>query len=471
MRKQMKIAAVLSATALLAIGASFTAMAAEKGTWALEDEGWVCYDKDGDLYEDVFCLDGDKEYYVGDDGVMLTDSWVDYDGNMYYVDVYGEKVKSEWQQLVPHNDEDAEEEYYWFKASGKMARNEKLVINGATYYFGNEGQMLTGWVDTSAFDEATSITGAVFCNEDGARLSKTWVETKEPGAEEDDEDTFWYYIGSKGAAQTGKAKSINGETYLFGTDGKMLSGWVEFDGANYVEIGGEGSTATIATGDEVYFCGDSDDGHVKKNRWIKEWKPSEYYDEDADKDQYWFWIQKDGTVYVPTAEEATAANAYKFEDADLGLTNKGAKTVAIKNISDKYYAFNANGEMQSGLLKLEAGMYYFGGSNDGARKAGSVTLEDGYGVEGKFLFNTTSTNKGVGITGPKSGKLYEDGLLIAADDYKYEVVTVDGNQYIVNRSGSIQTTKKVYKDGDEIICDAENATFSTETANKGAVTF
>jgi len=474
MRKQMKIAAVLSATALLAIGASFTAMAAEKGTWALEEDGWVCYDKDGDLYEDVFCLDGGKEYYVGDDGVMLTDSWVDYDGNMYYVDEFGVKTTGEWAQLVPHNDEDAEEEYYWFKASGKMARNEKLVINGSTYYFGNEGQMLTGWVDTEAFDEATVIGDkVVFCGEDGARLSKTWVETKEPGAEEDDEDVFWYYIVAKGTAQTGKAKSINGETYLFGADRKMLSGWVALTANGYEEIGYAGSEVVIGTGDEVYFCGDSDDGHVKKNTWIKEWNPKNYYAEDADADQYWFWIQKDGKVYIPATEEiATSSNGVKFDDADFGLTEETTKktTIAVKNIADKYYAFNGNGEMQSGLIRIDGDVYYFGGANDGARKTGSVTLEDGYGVEGKFLFSTASADKGVGITGPKSGKLYNDGLLITAKDAKYALEPVDGDMYIVNKSGSIQTTKKVYKDGDEVIYDAEKAVFSTETANKGAIT-
>lgn len=479
MRKQMKIAAVLSATALLAIGASFTSMAAEKGTWALEDEGWVCYDKDGDAYTEEFCLDGGKEYYVDEDGVMATDSWVDYDGNMYYVGSTGEKTTNAWKQLAPYEDEDADAEWYWFKSSGKMAANEKIVIDGNTYYFGNEGQMLTGWVNPETYDEAettvwTNAEGkdvkAVFCNEDGARLTKAWVETKVPGADEDEEDEFWYYIGSKGAATFGKAKSINGETYLFGVDGKMLSGWVAKDGNNYVEIGYENSNEAIVAGDEVYFCGDSDDGHVKKNQWIKEWKPSEYYAEDADKDQYWYWIQKDGTVYVPA--DATAANAYKFEDAENGLEFKAERTVEVKDIDDKFYAFNANGEMQSGFIKFNNGMFYFGGSNDGARKTGSVTLKDDYGVEGKFLFNTTSTNKGAGITGPKSGKLYEDGLLITADDYKYEVVTLEAtqDQYIVNGSGSIQTTQKIYKDGDVEICNAEEASFSKETANKGAVT-
>ena len=65
MKRQMKIAAVVSATALLAIGASFTSMAAAKtGTWQLEDGVWYCYDKDGDVIENEFCLDGSNTVFV-----------------------------------------------------------------------------------------------------------------------------------------------------------------------------------------------------------------------------------------------------------------------------------------------------------------------------------------------------------------------------------------------------------------------
>ena len=478
MRKQMKIAAVVSATALLAIGASFASMAASKtGTWAQDGDNWYCYDKEGDAYEAEFCTFEGKDYYVGDDGIMLTNSWVDYDGAMYYVGETGAKTTNAWMDLIPHNDEDAEEERYWFKSSGKMAKNEKIVIDGKTYYFGNEGQMLTGWVDTAAFDEATSTTNAVYCDEEGARLAKTWVETTVPGADEDETDEFWYYIGSKGAVTTGKAKSISGNTYLFNGEGQMLSGWVAniatSGNAVYDEVGGEGSTFALAAGKEVYFCGDSDDGHVKKDQWIKEWKPSQFFAEDADKDQYWYYIGKDGQVFVPTT--TTTANAMKFFDAEDKeiKVNGDAYQAAIKEIDDKYYVFNAAGEMKSGLIRISGGVNYFGGADDGARKTGSFVIADEYGVEGKFLFSTATADKYVGVTGPKSGKLYKDGLLITATDYKYAVEEVAGNNYIVNGSGSIQTTQKIYKDGDVEITNAETATFSAGKAGeapKGAVT-
>ena len=65
MRKQTKIAAVVSAAALLALGASITSFAAAKGTWMMVDGEWYCYDKNGDAYENTFCSSNGKEYYVG----------------------------------------------------------------------------------------------------------------------------------------------------------------------------------------------------------------------------------------------------------------------------------------------------------------------------------------------------------------------------------------------------------------------
>ena len=56
MRKQTKIAAVVSAAALLALGASITSFAAAKGTWMMVDGEWYCYDKNGEAYENKFSV-------------------------------------------------------------------------------------------------------------------------------------------------------------------------------------------------------------------------------------------------------------------------------------------------------------------------------------------------------------------------------------------------------------------------------
>ena len=118
-------------------------------------------------------------------------------------------------------------------------------------------------------------------------------------------------------------------------------------------------------------------------------------------------------------------------------------------------------------------MYYYGGSNDGDRKDGSVSITDDSGESYRFYFATENKPSegyynAAGITGAKSGKLYEDGFLLKANDYKYELKTVkndiegeDGTlSFIVNKSGSIQTSKKEYEEDDDLLYDAREAEFS-----------
>ena len=112
----------------------------------------------------------------------------------------------------------------------------------------------------------------------------------------------------------------------------MLTGWVaEFDNQTadkdddyYIEIDGE--TESYAVNDaniaDVYYClydEDKADGHVQKNKWIKTCRPEDAYDEDEDDDKFWYWIEKDGKVYVP---ENSDADAYKYALGDGALEIK-----------------------------------------------------------------------------------------------------------------------------------------------------
>ena len=467
MRKQTK---VLAAAALFTLGASFSAFAAKTGTWQLEEDGWYCYDADGDAYEDEFCLSAGKEFYMGDDGLMVTNSWVEYDDAYYYVGSDGSKTINDWRFVAPEEDEEEEAEWFYFNGKGKRVSG-KQVIDGKTYYFDADGKMLTGWVDYTdkvASEGDEDDTNLVYCGEDGARLSKAWVNTWPAGTDEDDadeDDMEWYWIKSSGAAQTGRNIDINGEMYFFAKDGHMLSGWVATtDGKNYEEIGYEGSKVVLSSyvgGDcAVYFCGDSDQGWAKKNKWVKTWNPANYDEADSDEDQYWFWIAKSGKVYVPT--ETTSANALTFKDGsdndfDDDAIENGA---AFKEVNNKTYAFNGNGEMLDGLNEIDGLYYYFGGSNDGEMKTGSVTIEDKEGETYKFFFGKKTDKedgyiKGAGVTGAASGELYINGLIQEASKEDYEQITVkiDGVDYnfVVDADGDIRTAKKEYENDDDVV--------------------
>ena len=503
MRKQTKIAAVVSAAALLALGASITSFAAAKGTWMMVDGEWYCYDKNGDVYENTFCSSNGKEYYVGDDGMLVRSSWVEYDGDYYFVNSSGAKIVNDWRLTTPYEDEDADEEWFYFQSTGKRADNKKILYKGSTFFFDADGKMLTGWVTADGNDvvnEENSINKdyTFFCDETGARVESGWVYTTEPATADDDADAdeYWYYLKSSGKVATGRQSNIKGQAFILGNQsdnlGQMLTGWVggtkSGNSYEYKEIGEENSTTNLSDSDVdvAYYClydEDKADGHVQENKWVKTWRPEDAYDEDEDDDKYWYWLEKDGKVYIPAWKDNNAGDfvgiAYKYNlgDGALEVKNDGDPfSIAKKKINSKDYFFNKDGEMVNSFIhvvesyvdrtdaskptnKIDLGMYYFGGSNDGSMKTGSQTIKDDNGDSFKFYFGTkdsTTEKKGVGITGNKNNKLYFEGHLVAAEDYKYQPVQVLGATFIVNQNGSIQHSNVEYKEDGDVLINAKN---------------
>ena len=490
MRKQTKIAAVVSATALLALGASMTSFAASKGTWMMVDGEWYCYDKNGDAYTNVFCSSNGKEYYVGDDGQLVRSEWVEYDGNYYFVNSSGAKITNDWRLTTPYDDESADEEWYYFKSNGKRAENEKITYKGKSYYFDTDGKMLTGWVNTgdgtSAVNEANGYEAGhtFYCDETGARVEGAWVKDVAPGVSDDDadEDEYWYYLKkATGKPATGKQSNINGQIYLFNGEGQMQHGWVAATSSDekFVQLDKEDEEQKMSAAGEadVYYCGDEDDGHAKKNKWVKTWLPSDTNEEEDDKE--WFWFDKEGKVFRASETKKnsveTAANAEKYKLDEGTLTpddGKVATLIGKKKVNSKDYWFRNDGVMLSKFYKINDAMFYFGGADDGSMKTGSQSIKDNAGDTYKFYFYTKDQTtdkyqtpkygkklkKGAGVVGNQSNKLYYYGLLLTADDYKYQVVTLKDNdgqdvKFIINSNGSIQhsygTTYK--EDGQDLI--------------------
>ena len=490
MRKQPKIAAVVSAAALLALGASMTSFAASKGTWMMVDGEWYCYDKNGDAYTNVFCSSNGKEYYVGDDGQLVRSEWVEYDGNYYFVNSSGAKITNDWRLTTPYDDDSADEEWYYFKSNGKRAENEKITYKGKSYYFDTDGKMLTGWVNTgdgtSAVNEANGYEAGhtFYCDETGARVEGAWVKDVAPGVSDDDadEDEYWYYLKkATGKPATGKQSNINGQIYLFNGEGQMQHGWVAATSSDekFVQLDKEDEEQKMSAAGEadVYYCGDEDDGHAKKNKWVKTWLPSDTNEEEDDKE--WFWFDKEGKVFRASETKKnsveTAANAEKYKLDEGTLTpddGKVATLIGKKKVNSKDYWFRNDGVMLSKFYKINDAMFYFGGADDGSMKTGSQSIKDNAGDTYKFYFYTKDQTtdkyqtpkygkklkKGAGVVGNQSNKLYYYGLLLTADDYKYQVVTLKDNdgqdvKFIINSNGSIQhsygTTYK--EDGQDLI--------------------
>ena len=84
MKKQTKIAAVLSAAAFMTMVSGLPAYAASYG-WVTEGDAKVYYDEDGYLTTDAWRKRGEDWYYLGENGQIVTDAKIDE----YYVDSEG----------------------------------------------------------------------------------------------------------------------------------------------------------------------------------------------------------------------------------------------------------------------------------------------------------------------------------------------------------------------------------------------
>ncbi len=456
MKKQTK---VLVAATLLTLGASFSALAASKGTWVLNDEGWQYADKDGEYVESQWCKSNGVDFWINDDEVLGSNEWVVEDvedseeTREYYVQSDGSKTISAWKYLYDMNDEDEEGDEYWFyfDAKGRMLKNTSKKIDGQTYYFDADGHMLTGWIESTdvakeAADVDTAIENLVYADENGAVVKSSWINvfpwTETDGYEGEDEE--WYYTTSAGKINYNKQVKVDGLSYIFNAAGEMMTGWIVKDYDDNYTAATKTHNIDAADVEEAYYC-DDDYGYVKKNGWKE-------LDNVAGSDSYWYHFDKLGRAFMATDSDAIYAAEIDFVDGeDNELEVGSAIMVNSKKIDGVVYYFNEKAEMIDGFQAIGADVaalddYYY--LADGARKTGKVTLTDNNENDYTFYFgekNDDGVDKYVAVTGNYKNYLYIKGQLITSDDSdSYRAVDFNGNgtigagDYIVNDAGKVQ---------------------------------
>lgn len=256
MRKQSRWAAVLSVSVLLALGGAVTAYGAS-GWQETENGQWRWYDSSGNFVRETWKSQGDKYYYLDENGVMAVNRFViDDDGDKYYVGEDGVRYTNQWLS-VPNEDEWEKlvlNVHYYFGPTGK-AYTDRKTIGGRTYIFDEEGRMYSGWhtYTTDSGKEYRYYLGSE--NEgwayNGWQMLKVAEDMEEPeGAEYDDEEWFWF--DPSGRAMVNKRKYINGHYYAFDVNGVMMDRWIVGtpatavpDGAYYYEDAGNQGTRWI----------------------------------------------------------------------------------------------------------------------------------------------------------------------------------------------------------------------------------
>ena len=452
MRKQTKLVAVLSAAALLAMGASMTSFAAG---WERDEAGiWHYYDRDDELVTGSWQKDGAYFFYLDDDGEMLTNSWVD---DEYYVDENGRMLVNSWIKTTMDDDysdpEDGGEYWYYFGSRGRKVVDDSRKINGRTYFFNEDGEMLTGWHEDG--EEAYYLGG----EDEGWRAENQWLWLEKSGLNEDEDeynletvlgctedddcdDEGWYWFQSNGRAYHGTArKRINGRYYLFNAHGQMLYEWIN---------GAAHTVSSNAQLDGIATAGEASVSDMRYYNAVEEgWRADGWYeiegseDVGSENDTDWYYVDNGEIEYADGGEKDRATY-----DAD-------GDPIYIQRIriNSRYFAFNEKGQMQTGLqyAKADNGFFYF--DENGYQRTGRVTAVENDDDDYTYYFNTSNGRNGQGYNGLNNDYLYFNGKRLDADD-DFRLYFYDGEIYLVNNRGKVQKTSKKY--------DIENRTINED---------
>ena len=209
--------------------------------------------------------------YADEKGHMLRNQWI---GNRY-VDSYGKLVTSRWigdryvdanGEWKPNGSTSQETKAGWIQTNGKWlyqhkdgtyTKNDFETIEGQTYYFDENGYMVTGWqkinnkdyfFNASGFMVKDTWQGAYYLGKDGVMLTKAFTPDG-------------YYVGSDGVYVRNQKVTVDGKDYYLNADGKVAKN--QWAGDYYLDGNGNPYINRWAGS---YWCGE--DGKYVKSSWV-----------------------------------------------------------------------------------------------------------------------------------------------------------------------------------------------------------
>ena len=444
MTKQMKFGLVMLATAVLSVASLVNARG-----WVQNGADWFYTDSSNEIVTETIQASGNSKFYLGEDGAMMRDYFLeDYNGATYYFGSNGAMVTNTWVAIdssMVENQTDYLPDAYWyyFGGNGKAIKGKSTLkpttIDGRKYIFNENGQMCTGWVKS-----------------DGGTVN--------PDEESNPFSEATYYCGGD-------------------NDGVVRVGWVSYyDGydTDDDDFRGDLNTLYFYFGSNGKKTSSSEETNVKTKKlngrtyafnyegiMLSGWDAYEHQEGKWDKPRYFsgeddgHMVQKGWVYAVPGASIDSKANDEEEEKYMYFANNGTIYKNAIKKINGKHYVFDANGIMKTGLIvwivEGDAGIFY----------GGKVDLDEATGEEvmkkGILRYGDSDTDKhtiawnGIYDNGSNHAKLHyfgSDGArriganVIEFSDNNYTFVSKNSGHY-----DSGVTKKKYYSTG--LLCTAD----------------
>ena len=302
----------------------------KKQGWVQNGSAWNYYYQ-GNIVRNAWI----GSYWLGADGRMATNSWVD--GGRYYVGANGILDKTVKKQEIPKpevkkNGWVKEGSTWYYYENGTLARNKWI---SSTYWVGADGKMATSsWVDGGRY--YVGANGAWVKDAKKPEAAKP-VEKKQGWVKEGNAWYFYYQGQITRNAWVG--------SYWLGSDGKMMTNsWVD-NGRYYV--GANGLLDKSAKKQEVK-------SEVKKNGWVKEGSAWYYYENGTLARNKWagnYWLGADGKM----ATNAWVDNGrYYVDGSGVWVKNAGhginySNYYKVKSLYIPVY--DANGRILSHVSK------------------------------------------------------------------------------------------------------------------------
>ena len=335
--------------------------------WVKTGTSWYFYNQNGTLAKNAWA----GNYWLGADGKMVTNAWVD--NGRYYVGKDGAWVKGAQKPAaakpaVTQKQGWAQTNGAWyFYHQGQIVRNAWV----GSYWLGADGKMATSsWVDNGRYYVGAN---GVWVKDAKKPEAPKPVEKKQGWVKE---GNTWYYFENGSIARN---KWI-GSTYWVGADGKMaISSWVD-NGRYYV--GANGAWVKDAKKPEA------EKPVEKKQGWAKEGTAWYYYHQGQIVKNAWvgsYWLGSDGKM----ATSAWVDNGRYYVGAN-GVWDKNAKKQETPKPVEK----------KQGWKKEDNSWYYY----DNGEVARNKWIGDTYwvGADGKMVTDNWVDNDRFYVD--KSGK-------------------------------------------------------------------
>ena len=367
-----------------------------KSGWVRENGAWSYYDENGKALTGIQQLpsfsngeEGTYWYDLGDNG-SCTDKLsglFEKDGKKYYA-LFG-TLTSGWQAV--QDDGESTHEYYFDPATFNDATG-KTTINGLTYTFNDQGQLVRGafysdgsgirynWAGRDLWRQFVALDEGTYWIDANRHVAYGYAHTETNNVK----DVTWYHFDEKTGIETGIASGVftyQGSLYYADQNGKLFYGAID-TGKGIVFSGtlGKLSTDTGVFIDSTtqqkgcslapgwYYA--SSDGYLVKDGFATIAGRTYYYRD--------YQISKglskiDGSYYL-----FNASNGSMYHDATLWVGDNSY------GISAGLYAFGSDGRMQlkSGFVEEGGHTYYYVG---GERAKGLTKVGDSW-----YLFNRSS---------------------------------------------------------------------------------